>query len=299
MNNTSFCTKIKEKRVALELTQKDLAEKLNVTPQAISRWESGDVEPSLGAIKEMASIFGCSVDELLSDSEKDSAETNDTGEKEDEAAPVVQAPLPILAVCSKCGAPIYKQGEIHTYTESHRVGRHTETVSKIICEKCHQDRLKQEKIEEARKREYERVAGVKRRKRSFIWPSIIVGVLFAIVLAICVGNNASAGVTVGVSIGIWLLWPYIACLFLNNNFLGEMSLEIWSWGFVKMPGVIFSFSLDGLFWLLTVKLFLWILGFLIAAAAAALAIAVGTVCGIFVYPFAISRNFREPQYTTL
>lgn len=37
---------IKNQRTKKGLTQKDLADRLHVTPQAISRWEKGDVEPS-------------------------------------------------------------------------------------------------------------------------------------------------------------------------------------------------------------------------------------------------------------
>ncbi len=39
------------------LTQKQLAEKLNVTPQAVSRWEKGIVEPDISTLKQMAEIF--------------------------------------------------------------------------------------------------------------------------------------------------------------------------------------------------------------------------------------------------
>lgn len=58
---------IKNQRTKKGLTQKDLADRLHVTPQAISRWEKGDVEPSLGTVKDMAEIFEISVDELLND----------------------------------------------------------------------------------------------------------------------------------------------------------------------------------------------------------------------------------------
>ncbi|MEG0529417.1 MAG: helix-turn-helix transcriptional regulator, partial [Bacilli bacterium] len=39
---------IRRLRLKNGFTQKELAEKLFVTGQAVSRWENGDVEPSLG-----------------------------------------------------------------------------------------------------------------------------------------------------------------------------------------------------------------------------------------------------------
>ena len=47
------------------MTQKDLAEVLYVTPQAISRWENGKVEPSLATVVEIAKFFHINTDELL------------------------------------------------------------------------------------------------------------------------------------------------------------------------------------------------------------------------------------------
>lgn len=57
--------KIKELRVKSNMTQKDLAEILYVTPQAISRWENGKVEPSLATVVEIAKFFHVNTDELL------------------------------------------------------------------------------------------------------------------------------------------------------------------------------------------------------------------------------------------
>ena len=48
---------IKHYRMEKGYTQKDLADLLHVTAQAVSRWENGDVEPSIGTINEMVKIF--------------------------------------------------------------------------------------------------------------------------------------------------------------------------------------------------------------------------------------------------
>lgn len=90
-----------------------------------------------------------------------------------------------------------------------------------------------------------------------------------------------------------LSFTLVSCLILKNNFIGDMILEVFSWGFVKMPGLIFTLDLDGLIWLLTVKLLFWIIGFVLAAVCGILAIVLGLVVSLFVYPFALCKDIRE------
>lgn len=58
-------TKIKELRKREKMTQEQLAEKLNVTPQAISRWETETAYPDITAIPILANIFEVSIDTLM------------------------------------------------------------------------------------------------------------------------------------------------------------------------------------------------------------------------------------------
>ena len=58
--------KILELRKANEMTQQQLAEKLIVTPQAVSRWEKGETEPDADTMSKIAEIFNVSLDELIS-----------------------------------------------------------------------------------------------------------------------------------------------------------------------------------------------------------------------------------------
>ena len=46
-------------------TQVELAEKLHVTHQAVSRWETGDSFPDIAALHTLGQLFGVGVDELL------------------------------------------------------------------------------------------------------------------------------------------------------------------------------------------------------------------------------------------
>ncbi len=57
--------KIAEERKKLSLTQQQFADKLGVTRQAVSRWESDLAFPETDTLITMSKMFGCSIDYLL------------------------------------------------------------------------------------------------------------------------------------------------------------------------------------------------------------------------------------------
>ena len=52
-------------RKEMNLTQKDLAERLQVTDKAVSRWETGKGFPDTALLEPLAAVLGISVGELL------------------------------------------------------------------------------------------------------------------------------------------------------------------------------------------------------------------------------------------
>lgn len=64
-------------RKANGMTQKDLAEKLNVSDKTVSRWERDDGAPDLATIPVLAEIFGITCDELLRGEVRPAAERTD------------------------------------------------------------------------------------------------------------------------------------------------------------------------------------------------------------------------------
>jgi len=56
--------KLRELRKKKNLTQEELAEKINVSRQTIVKWESGESEPSISIAKDIAEIFGVTVEEM-------------------------------------------------------------------------------------------------------------------------------------------------------------------------------------------------------------------------------------------
>lgn len=49
--------KIKKKRQALQMSQEDLARELNLTRQAISKWEMDKAQPTMANLKELSKVF--------------------------------------------------------------------------------------------------------------------------------------------------------------------------------------------------------------------------------------------------
>lgn len=58
-------TKIKALRLQRGVTQETLAEKLNVSPQAVSKWERGTATPDIQLLPAISAYFGVSIDELF------------------------------------------------------------------------------------------------------------------------------------------------------------------------------------------------------------------------------------------
>lgn len=56
---------LKNVRVKNNLTQDEMAEKLSVTRQAVSRWENGDSTPNIETLKQISIAFDVSINTLL------------------------------------------------------------------------------------------------------------------------------------------------------------------------------------------------------------------------------------------
>ena len=52
-------------RQAAQMTQSELAERLNYSDKAVSKWERGESVPDITVLKEIADLFGVTVDALI------------------------------------------------------------------------------------------------------------------------------------------------------------------------------------------------------------------------------------------
>ena len=78
MDVTEIGNKIKKRRTALEMTQKDLAKEMNVSNQLISKWETGESVPSLEYLDALCKAL--KVDYSYFTSEGESVNTEETPE---------------------------------------------------------------------------------------------------------------------------------------------------------------------------------------------------------------------------
>ena len=63
--------KIFNQRKLKGFSQEELAEKLGVSRQAVSKWETGEALPEITKLKGLAEVFGVTTDYLLNDNESD------------------------------------------------------------------------------------------------------------------------------------------------------------------------------------------------------------------------------------
>lgn len=70
LNSVKIGNFITDKRKSLSLTQQQLADKLNISFQAISKWENGTTYPNIEILSDLATVLDVSVDEILAGSEK-------------------------------------------------------------------------------------------------------------------------------------------------------------------------------------------------------------------------------------
>ncbi len=92
MNQEKIGEFLKKLRKDNNLTQSELADKLGVTYQAVSKWENGKNIPDIAIIKEISKIFDVNVDEIIS------GEKNKKTSKKDKMALIVIFSLVMVAL---------------------------------------------------------------------------------------------------------------------------------------------------------------------------------------------------------
>ena len=293
--------KIKKLRTEKGLTQKDLADQLHVTFQTISKWEKDENEPDLATVRELAKLFCCSLDYLLSEDEEEAPKEEVVVEPVVKEVPVIKETVIIhqneMHVCARCGKDIPESELVsEDVTKKERHGRTTRTVS-VGQTYYHKACLEEVKKERAAAAARAKAAKASRSKKlSFGW-GIAGGVVAFIItlLSLLLAPAAKEAIHPAVSVLLSILAGYgifsmLYCI-ISGSYIGEVF--VWCAGLsIKFPGLIFSWDLEGFAWLIAMKILFAVLGFLIGVFALLFAIGLSAALGMVSFPFVLIHNIR-------
>lgn len=276
---TNYGTKIAELRTANKMTQAQLGSMLNVTSQAVSKWENGLSEPDIESIKKICEIFHITFDEFFGAEPKDEQPTEAEPPKPEQSQV-------ILAYCDVCDKPLYNPKEYRVSIEN--------GIQHTTCLECIP-----KKQEKARKEKEEQLAKVRRQnqnnERSEMRKGLLWGILGAVgfaAIALILGFSLQS--TLGAIIG-GVICAYAGyatvCQFVWTN-------SVWDvFGFFlrsfRLPGVIFTLDLNGIFFLIFVKVFGAIICGLLSALLFIVGVIVTSIYAMVIFPFALIREIHD------
>ena len=293
--------KIKKLRIEKGLTQRDLADQIHVTFQTVSKWENDENEPDVSTLRELAKLFGCSLDFLLSEEEiierpRQVVIENPKKEEAKELEPVSKTIIihqKEMHVCARCKKDIPEGDlEIDRFCVSpYRRGRPAEYRDDYYHKEC----LKLTKKEREEQARIERSAKAqKARKICFGW-SIAGGAVALLATLLClllipacketIHPGVAVAISIGASYGIFSMLYCIIC----GSYIGEVFVWCASLS-IRFPGLIFSWDLEGFAWLIVMKILFAVLGFFIGVLALMFAVGLSSLLGAFSFPFVLVHN---------
>lgn len=192
----------------------------------------------------------------------------------------------VLGYCKECGIAV---------TEDNKGALEP----RVLCARCYQDELDMKEAEaqaviEEEKRKLLIEEGTRDAMRSKRNLSMLVGgiVAFVVLLTmIIVGANSDS---FGTYLTVGFVLAYFGFAFTASMFFDGVVRDIVEGMCEKsidFPGLIFTLDLDGILWLISVKILFAVLGFLAGVAFAILGLVLGFLASGITYPFSlISQN---------
>ena len=272
MNNGE---KIASLRKAKGMTQAELGTELNVTFQAVSKWERGESYPDFDTMSRLAKLFGVPLSYFENDEDGETAATAES------------APKVMLGVCKECGKTVYEGEEVTTEPA-------------LVCKKC-VERKKVEAKRAAEEADKRRKAAEqakldethKIRNRGLIWSGAIIGFITVLCIIGLVADPKNVMYTlIGLAVIIVFGYPFVAQLFWDGVIV---DIVMFGGKVVGMPGVIFDLDLDGIIFLIVVKILFAVIKFLIWLVTFLAAAVVALFISPFTFPFALRELNRGEE----
>ena len=291
----NFGQKIAELRKNKNLTQSELGEKLNITAQAVSKWENNLSEPDIDSVRKMCEIFEVSVNDFLG------LQTATTSVEKEEITEKEQGPVKIVfGYCESCGKEV-SAGEYKMTQLEYKPSSLTNKVSKgetmhTYCNSCY-DKIINEQKREIKQKELNKIIAEKDESKKELKKGLIWGAIAcALAALILFGSYATAPNT---EMLISSIVGTIGAFTLVSQILWETFIFDFFFFFCrsfKAPfGLIFELSLDGIIWLLTVKLLLWIFFGLLSILFFLVGLVLSIIISLFSFPFTLPIKIRESK----
>lgn len=283
-----------------DMTQQELAEHLNLSAQAISKWENDTSQPDIENLMKLAKLYDVSIDELLgmSNSKTEKSQSIDTDAVVDTMYTKIEEQIKCdtpIGYCKNCGIAV-KEDNL------------AEKEPVILCKSC-KEKIEKEKLarenaaRERKEREREQrirahedgMDSMRRyRNKSLIWAAVAAIPLFIICLIGVFSDITSGDAWGGALILIILdffIFSFVFVMF-YDTFVREAVTYMLT-ASVNWPGLIFTFDLDGFIFLIAMKIIFAVLGFIIGVLAALLGLLFGLLVSPFVLPFVLIRyNYK-------
>ncbi len=253
--------KLKYLRNEKGVTQKDLADELNVSFQTVSKWESDINEPDISTLRKLATYFECSLDYLLVE-ENDNPNVNVTNNSlESSSSNELNKELSNTAVDSYNDSN-NKVEEIVVSSDSPKNVEEKDTHARWVCYG------------------WSIAAGL-----------VTLGLLLWATLSYpeWFGMGTGAAITTSI-VGGYAIFGMIYCI-LSGSYLGDV-FEWCASRSIRWPGLIFEWSIDGIIWVICMKIFFAIIGFLVGVVMLILAIILCMLLGGVSFPFVLIHNIR-------
>ena len=295
--------KIKKLRMEKNLTQKELADQVYVTFQTVSKWEKDENEPDVATLRELSRLFDCSLDYLLKEDEEvkkaEIVESTPATEPTELVTKTIIIHQKEKHVCARCKKDIEDENDLeidHVCVRNAGRGHSAEYRDDYYHKEC----LKLTQQErEAKAKEEKRLKGIRAKKLSFGWGiaggivafSVMLGVFLAVPACKEIIHPALA-VLYSVLIG-YGIFAALYCI-ISGSYISDVFMEVAGWS-IKMPGLIFTWDLDGIMWLIAMKILFLILGAMLTGLVLALAVSLSALLGSISFPFVLIHNINT-QY---
>ena len=262
--------KLALQRKAIGLTQEEVALKVRVNTKTLADWENNIGEPSIQNLKDFASLFNISLDDLL-----------DTGMSDDDET---------MAYCKICGVAINEKnlGEKSPEMLCRRCvevrkaqERRAEMEQKAIKERQEKLALAQKMDEYNARRSRQKTIRRKRNKSLFV--AALPTLLWIAFLVYTLNDSFNQTWLIVGSVIAYALFSEITLLFYDGpvrNFVVRMINAS-----INMPGLMYTFDWDGFLWVIMMKAIFAIIKFFLGCIFGTIGFIIGLVISPFVFPY--------------